>query len=186
MLQGLSFAYLKLEKNERMNATKKLCLLDLDHTLIYGSYAPAEESELLFQYNEFLKVYKRPFAEEFVEFLTQNFDDIVVFTTAKEDYAEEICRLLKINPKKILARKECQSIGDSYYKVFRQEWATDYAIIHIVDDTPNVWKEYNDNEHQIRFIVPTEFRGEAADSVLKELIPQIRNFLTNSDNTRKI
>ena len=76
-----------------------LCLLDLDHTLIYGSYAPSEKADILFQYSEYLKVYKRPFVNQFVAKLSQSYNDIIVFTTAKRDYAEKICQDLNINTK---------------------------------------------------------------------------------------
>ena len=55
-----------------------LCLLDLDHTLIYGSYAPSEKADILFQYSEYLKVYKRPFVNQFVAKLSQSYNDIIV------------------------------------------------------------------------------------------------------------
>ena len=35
---------------------KKLFILDLDNTLIYGSYAQKETAKLLFTYSEYLKV----------------------------------------------------------------------------------------------------------------------------------
>ena len=68
----------------------RLCILDLDHTLIYGSYAPHEKTALLFEYNAYLKVCKRPFAEGFIDFLNHYYTHIIVYTTAKEDYANRI------------------------------------------------------------------------------------------------
>lgn len=74
---------------------KNLYLLDLDHTLIYGSYSESEKVELLFEYSQYLKVYKRPFVNDFVNKLNNLNGDIIVYTTAKKDYANKICRLLK-------------------------------------------------------------------------------------------
>lgn len=149
---------------------ESLCLLDLDHTLIYGSYAPAEEADLLFAYSDYLKVYKRPFAECFVEYLKNNFTDIVVFTTAKEDYAKEICRLLQIHCVELLFRKDCLLRNDRYYKPFRETWGQDYEQISIIDDSPNVWLGTEAFETKINFVIPTEFRGEKEDEVLKKLM----------------
>lgn len=149
---------------------KSLALLDLDHSLIYGSYAPSEEAELLFAYNEFLKVYKRPFVEDFVEKLKSNFSDIVVFTTAKEDYAQEICRLLQIDCTELLSRKDCLLKNDRHYKAFREVWGKEYDHISIIDDSPHIWLGTEAFETKIKFVVPKEFRGEKNDEVLKELV----------------
>lgn len=149
---------------------KKLCLLDLDHTLIYGSYAPSEKTELLFAYNEYLKVYKRPFVETFVEKLKSNFDDIVVYTTAKEDYAQEICRLLQIDCSALLSRNDCLLKKDRHYKLFREVWGQTYDHISIIDDSPNIWLDTEAFQVKIKFVVPKEFRGEKNDHELEELV----------------
>ena len=89
----------------------KLCLLDLDHTLIYGSYAPTEKTELLFEHSQYLKVYKRPFVEEFIDFLNHYYTHIIVYTTAKKDYANRICSDLGIHAIKILTRQDCKGLS---------------------------------------------------------------------------
>jgi phosphoserine phosphatase len=73
---------------------KLLIILDLDHTLIYGSYAENETAELLFQHNMYLKVYKRQLAEDLVK-LCQAKADIIVYTAALRRYAKTICNLLE-------------------------------------------------------------------------------------------
>jgi phosphoserine phosphatase len=50
---------------------KTLILLDLDHTLIYGSFAPSESAPLLFEYSQYLKVYERPYARQFIHHLQE-------------------------------------------------------------------------------------------------------------------
>lgn len=142
---------------------KTLFLLDLDHTLIYGSYAPSESSPLLFHYSQFLKVYERPYARQFIRHL-QGIGDIIVFTTAKEDYAIQICECLEIQPIEILSRAQCKQIGDSYRKEFRPSWLQQYHRLFIVDDSPNVW--ITPDHADIRWIVPSEFRGDASDDGL--------------------
>jgi hypothetical protein len=153
-----------------------LCLLDLDHTLIYGSYAPSEKVELLFEYSEYLKVYKRPFVEEFIDFLNRYYAHIIVYTTAKEDYANRICSELNIKTQEILTRKNCLQKGDIYYKRFVSDWGEKFQNIDIVDDSPNVWLGTDAFESKIRFIVPKEYRGEIDDDELTRII----NFIKQS------
>lgn len=141
---------------------KTLFLLDLDHTLIYGSYAPSESAALLFSYSQYLKVYERPHARQFISQL-QDLGEIIVFTTAKKDYAEKICELLYIQPLEILSRAQCKKVGDGYRKLLRKKWALSYDRIFIVDDSPQVWET---GEASIHWIAPTEFRGDGADKCL--------------------
>ena len=142
---------------------KTLILLDLDHTLIYGSFAPSESAPLLFEYSQYLKVYERPHAHQFIQHL-QELGDIIVFTTAKEDYALTICELLEICPNQLLSRKDCKEVGDKFQKVLKKNWLNTYQKILIVDDSPNVWK--TPPSDSIHWIVPSEFRGEVADDGL--------------------
>ena len=149
---------------------KTLFLLDLDHTLIYGSYAPSESAALLFSYSQYLKVYERPHARQFISHL-QELGEIIVFTTAKEDYAQRICELLDIQPLEILSRAQCKKVGDGYRKLLRKKWALRYDRIFIVDDSPQVWET---GEASIHWIVPTEFRGDAADKGLLACIDLLK------------
>ncbi|MHA7864979.1 NIF family HAD-type phosphatase [Flagellimonas marinaquae] len=152
-----------------------LCLLDLDHTLIYGSYAPSEQVELLFAYSEYLKVYKRPYVDKFIDFLNETYEAIIVYTTAKEDYADGICSELHIDVKALLSRNDCLSENDRFYKCFRPNWAQEYRSIHIIDDSPNIWLDTENYDDQIAFIVPKEFRGEIGDEELLAIEDVIRN-----------
>ncbi|WP_374960305.1 HAD family hydrolase [Gilvibacter sp.] len=153
---------------------KKLCLLDLDHTLIYGSYAPTERVELLLEYSEYLKVYKRPFVNDFVSFLNKHYRTIIVYTTAKEDYANRICLELEIKAVSILTRNDCLSQNDHYYKTFQPEWAKTYQSIHIIDDSPNVWLETEPYKNQIELFIPKEFRGEINDTELLDITKRLQ------------
>lgn len=150
--------------------SKILFLLDLDHTLIYGSYAPSESADLLFEYSKYLKVYERPYAKELVLTLQDN-GDIIVFTTAKHDYAKTICDLLNINPKVLLSRSDCMSNGDLYRKQIRKEWVDSYSYIVIIDDSPQVW---DTDECPVEWCIPKEFRGDRSDSELLTIIEKIK------------
>lgn len=145
---------------------KTLIILDLDHTLIYGSYAPSETAKKLFQFNQYLAVYERPFARELVE-LCKSKGDIIIYTTALKAYAKRISKALKINPVQIMSRKDCVRIGDQYEKHVVTQWIKDYESILIIDDSPNVWRNASD---KIIFLVPPEFKGEVNDNNLLEVI----------------
>jgi TFIIF-interacting CTD phosphatase-like protein len=148
---------------------KTLVLLDLDHTLIYGSYAPTEEANKLFQFNQFLSVYERPLAKELIE-LCKNIGDIIIYTTALKTYATKISKSLMIEPIQILSRKNCIKIKEQYRKQIDPIWFESYETIIVIDDSPNVWINTNDSIH---FLVPTEFRGTADDMNLLEVIDKL-------------
>lgn len=151
---------------------KRLIILDLDHTLIFGSYAEIETSELLFQHNKYLKVYKRHLAEDLVK-LCQAKADIIVYTTALRRYAKTICNLLAIQPIEILSRKNCININGRLRKKIKAEWIANYNRILIIDDSPNVWIA---NSDKIDFIVPDEFRGDANDLGLEIILKELKRF----------
>ena len=143
-------------------------MLDLDHTLIYGSNAENETADLLFQYNKYLKVYERPFARELVVICKEN-ADIIVYTTALRPYAVGICNKLNINPIEILSRKQCLLKNGNWQKKVKPEWINKYDKIIIIDDSPNVW--ITNNIPSI-FLIPSEFRGNSKDNGLIKIITE--------------
>jgi hypothetical protein len=151
---------------------KLLIILDLDHTLIYGSYAETETAELLFQLNKYLKVYKRQLAEDLVK-ICQAKADIIVYTTALRRYAKTICNLLDIQPVELLSRKNCTTIDGKLRKEVKPEWIANYDRILIIDDSPNVWIA---NSDKIDFVVPDEFRGDANDLGLEIILKELKRF----------
>ena len=161
---------LLIKTEKQVKALRKLCLLDLDHTLIYGSYAPSEDSELLFQYNQYLKVYKRPFVDHFLHFIKNFYTDIIIYTTAKRDYAKRISKDLNINAIQILSRRDCSKSNNGYIKTIRKEWIDNYDQIHIIDDSPHVWDTNAYPEKKFLFIIPKEFRGSSKDLELKNIM----------------
>lgn len=151
---------------------KKLIILDLDHTLIYGSYAEKESAELLFHYSSFLKVYKRPFVEDLI-LACKELGDIIIYTTALKPYATKISKKLNIQPLEILSRKNCYLINGNFKKTLKKEWLNEYGKIIIIDDSPNVWINTNDN---IVFLIPDEFRGSANDVGLEKIITEVLRY----------
>ncbi len=147
-----------------------LIILDLDNTLIYGSFASSEMAELLFQYNNYLKIYERPFARELVELCGQ-MGDVIVYTSALRDYAKGICSGLNMKPKELLSRKHCRIHKGRYHKNIREEWLKAYDRIMIIDDSPDIWENV-DNE-KVMMIVPDEFKGQSGDIGLKMVIERL-------------
>ena len=144
-------------------------MLDLDHTLVYGSYAENETADFLFQYNKYLKVYERPYARELIDLCKKN-ADIIVYTTALRPYALKICNRLNINPIELLSRKHCLYKNGCWQKKVKTEWVNEYDKIIIIDDSPNVWQ---DIPTSIEILIPTEFRGSKNDFGLKEIITKL-------------
>lgn len=149
---------------------KKLILLDLDHTLIYGSYAATETADKLFKFNTYLSVYERPLARDLV-LLCQQKGEIIIYTTALKTYAKKISKSLKIDPLEILSRKDCIKINEHYSKSIKAEWMDTYDEIIVIDDSPNVWKNCSDS---MVFLVPSEFRGDNTDFELKSILDKVR------------
>ncbi len=155
---------------QNRKSMKQLIILDLDHTLIYGSYAETETAELLFQHNKFLKVYKRQLAEDLIK-LCQSKADIIVYTTALRRYAKTICQLLIIQPVTLLTRKNCITVDGKLRKKIQPEWIANYNRILIIDDSPNVWLC---QDEKIVFLVPEEFRGDVKDVGLVKIINELK------------
>lgn len=153
-----------------MKPETNLILLDLDHTLIYGSYAESETAELLFSHNKFLKVYKRNFAEDLIE-LCQIKADIIIYTTALRSYAKTISVKLNINPIELWSRKNCKMVNGKHKKLVTAQWLSRYDKIIIIDDSPNVWLT---QDEKIIFLVPDEFRGDVKDFGLEKIINELK------------
>lgn len=154
---------------------KDLILLDLDHTLIYGSYAENETANLLFQYNKFLRVYERPYARELIAICKEN-ADIIVYTTALRPYAVKICKKLNINTIELLSRKHCLFKNGSWKKKVKDEWINKFDKIIIIDDSPNVWIT---NNIPCVFLIPEEFRGNLEDNGLIKIITEYQLLKSN-------
>lgn len=150
-----------------MKGKKNLFILDLDHTLIYGSFAEKESANLLFRYHKYLTVYERPLARELVEICKKK-GDVIVYTTALRRYAKLICISLGIEYIELLSRRNCLPINGKHQKEVKQNWLDLYDQIIIIDDSPNVW--LNATDTKIKFLVPDEFRGNANDMGLHAII----------------
>jgi len=92
-----------------------LIFLDLDHTLIFGSYKELPELNLMFKYGSWLWVYERPGAIDFARRVCQ-IAPTFVYTTAMKDYATQAVSELAFKPQNIFTRENCLRVGDAYRK----------------------------------------------------------------------
>lgn len=144
-----------------------LVIVDLDHTLIYGSYTHEPGLDKLAQFNELLAIYKRPGVDSFVQQLQHV--DTVVYSAAKEDYVHTIVDRLKVPAREILHRNHCKrsSSTDSYHKWLRRTWVRQYDQILIIDDSPHLWsKQAREIAH---WMIPPKFMGDVHDNYLDSI-----------------
>lgn len=151
-----------------------LIILDLDQTLIYASFFYLEDLNLLLKYSGHLNIFERPHAREFVKKCVET-GDIIVYTTAVADYAENVCDYLTLKYRELLSRKDCSISDDQYLKKLKKSWLEEYDRIFIVDDSPNIWeKEAFD---RCTFLVPEPFVGDPDDKELIKLQKKLDNSL---------
>jgi TFIIF-interacting CTD phosphatase-like protein len=146
---------------------RQLILLDLDHTLIFGSYTEIKEGNLLFKHNQYLSVYERPFARKLV-FTLHETGNVIVFTTALRSYAKKTIKLLGIQVLELLSRKQCLLQNGSFKKSIKQEWLSKYDQIIVIDDSPQVW--IGTEHEKVSVLAPKEFHGQSDDQELISLI----------------
>ncbi|WP_372947813.1 HAD family hydrolase [Mariniphaga sp.] len=146
---------------------KKLTILDLDNTLIYGTTIKRNLSaKILFHFSKYLTIYERPHAREFVK-RCHTIGDVVVFTTAEREYATKICEHLEINPVELFTREDCLFLNGSYVKSVPEYYFDAYDSITIIDDIPEIWDK---KSHQkCRIIGVKAFTGEVVDDELRKL-----------------
>ena len=147
-----------------MARKNRLIILDLDHTLIYASYAESETASQLCEYDELLTIYERPYVREFIS-TCKNLGDVIVYTFADRDYAELVCDRLNINPLEIVAGLDNYISLEDTQKSIKSSWYKKYKDIVVIDDSPGLWR--SSDREKARFIVPPEFMGDAHDDALR-------------------
>jgi len=149
---------------------KRVIILDLDNTLIYSTYDGGLKVNKLFKYMDFLYIYERPYAREFIH-RCHEVGAVVVFTISELDYATQVSEHLNIQPIGIFANEHClirenvirKSVPDHFFEV--------YDEIVIVDDYPEIWDiKIHD---RCRFIIPFGFMGDERDCELKFSIDRL-------------
>ena len=144
---------------------KKLIILDLDNTLIYA-YFYKLPANILFKYSDYLTIYERPYAKEFVQ-KCHTEGDVVVYTTAVRDYAEKVCKHLQIKPVELFSREDCLILNNEYIKSIPDYYFDLYDDIIIFDDSPELWDNKSRKKCQIIGVAP--FTGEVDDDELNKI-----------------
>ncbi|MCF8277302.1 MAG: HAD family hydrolase [Flavobacteriales bacterium] len=175
-----------------------LLVLDIDETLVYATRSRLENEED-FKMGDYF-VYKRPFLEEFIRYVTTNFD-MAIWSSASDTYVEEITERLNLTreAKFCWSRKQAtfkkpetfDSEGDLnvdlldhhyYLKRLKKLKKLGYNLeqILIIDDSPHKSQENYGNA-----IYVEEFKGQGADQELQDLIHYLDS-LKNCQNVRAV
>lgn len=100
-----------------METTPPLIVLDLDETLIHSTTEfLGDDREILFNFRDVQTgkeyiVYKRPYADEFLQYCFANFH-VGVFTAGDSEYAGKVCSKTLPNSSSLcIPVKELQCIG---------------------------------------------------------------------------
>ncbi|CAN4082178.1 unnamed protein product [Withania somnifera] len=150
---------------------KKTIFLDLDETLVHSNPNPPPEKydfivrPVIEGHKVEFYVLKRPFLDEFLEFLSEKFE-VVVFTAGLKEYASLV--LDRIDRKGLIShrlyRDSCKEIDGKFVKDLSAT-GRDMKRVVIVDDNPNSYLFQPENAIPIR-----PFTDDIGDGELKKLI----------------
>ncbi len=180
------------------NDEKILLILDVDETLIHATDKELNQKAdfKTFGYN----IYKRPFLDEFLEAIKNDFL-LAIWSSASDDYVVEVIKQIiseDIELEFIWGRSRCtyrrnlqideygyyDDIQNHYHyikplkKVKRKGYHLDRILI--VDDSPHKSKDNFGNA-----IYPRAFTGDMADKELR-LLAQYLFLLKDKENVRRI
>ena len=178
-------------------ADKILLVLDLDETLIHGSYTELDRQADFMVGN--IHVYKRPFLREFIQGCAEHFI-LAIWSSASDDYVREIANEIATAEKDwafvwgrsraVLPRRLDSETGVSlfydpdteYEKPLKKVTRLGYRIerILIVDDTPKKARRNFGNA-----IYPEPFEGDLSDDELPKLLKYLKS-LKDLKNVRRI
>ena len=184
---------------EFKNDEKILLILDVDETLIHATEKILNQKAdfKIFSYY----VYKRPFLDEFIEAIKNDFL-IAIWSSASDDYVDEITK--RIIPKDIelefvWGRSRCtyrRNLRIDEYGYYDDDFRNHYHYIKplkkvkrknfnldrilIVDDTPHKSKDNFGNA-----IYPRAFTGDIEDTELRLLAKYLQT-LKDKENVRQI
>ena len=183
---------MKAEKSEI------LVILDIDETLVYAT-KDCLKIDHDFKIADYF-VYRRPYLNEFVDFVDDNFP-FAVWSSASDDYVMEMTRQLDLDQKTVFrwARSKAtfkrpltfdsegnlnhDSIDHQFFvKRLKKVKKLGYELekILIIDDTPHKSQENYGNAIYI-----SEFKGDQDDSELLKLMEYLQTLKT-VDNVREI
>lgn len=183
-----------LKKSDHMPRFNKLLVLDIDETLIYSTKEKLdrEPDYQVFQYF----VYKRPNVDRFLQICLDWFE-VGVWSSASEDYAQEIMSKLLGTPEKLSflwsvsrCTQKIQSSGwfsdnlqvQAFLKDLKKLKDKGYKLENIimVDDSPEKLQRNYGNG-----VIVKPYHGEAQDDELLKLLNYLEN-LGPAENIRNI
>lgn len=148
---------------------RHILVLDLDETLVHVAIPPSIHQlprgvEDLTEYLN-TKLSIRPHLAQFLQAMSTNFAEVVLFTAAQQEYAE--CVLKLIDPQgKIFARKffrnSCTLVGNEFKKDLRKV-TDDLSTVVLVDNTPSVMMQPSNGYPVL------SFNGDPCDRTLVDL-----------------
>ena len=87
---------------------KRFIVLDLDGTLIYSKPCEKEEANLIFP-EEHFNCIKRPGLDEFLLYIDQNMDGVIVWSAGSPDYVEKVINhIFPYKPDLVFDSRFCQ------------------------------------------------------------------------------
>lgn len=86
----------------------KFIVLDLDNTLIHSEPCTKEKANIIFPGNEYYNCVKRPGFDEFMKYLHDNVDGIIVWSAGTPEYVDKVISItFPYKPDKIFDSKFC-------------------------------------------------------------------------------
>jgi len=166
---------------------KKLLILDLDETLVFGTREPIDR-EADFRVAEQYHIYKRPHLDEFLDYCWTEFQ-VAVWTSSSQDYAETVVEGIfdraGRHPLFLWARDRCTrrfdpEMRDSYWvknlgKLKRKGYRLESILM--IDDSPEKLQKNYGNHIRV-----SPYLGADADEELLllmrylEMIRECENF----------
>ncbi|PWA46222.1 Dullard phosphatase domain, eukaryotic [Artemisia annua] len=153
---------------------QKTVFLDLDHTLITSVWCPPSPRtprtyDFLVKFDQQVRyVIKRPYVDEFLNYLNNNNFEIVIFTAGKEACASPT--LDKLDPKGLIShrlyRSSCKILDGGRLAKDLSDLGRNLKNVVIIDDIPSFYRLQPENGIRI---TPFTYNN-ARDDELKKLM----------------
>ncbi|CAL5999840.1 Nuclear_LIM interactor-interacting factor [Hexamita inflata] len=167
---------------------KKLLVLDLDETLVHTSFQPVQNADfsvdILIEDAQTVQkftgyVYKRPYVDEFLAKMKQQFE-VIVFTASIQQYCDLVMDIL--DPDKVikkLYRTDCTFQNGAYVKDLRR-FETDLSQVILMDNSALSCMMQPQNS-----IICPAFYDDKSDTYLQD-IENLMEVLSQCTDIRKV
>lgn len=153
----------------------KKIVLDLDQTLIVSTSnkeLAGDEWDFAFKYLTYkYYVKKRPFLEEFIDFVLKNYKQIIINTASDELYGREVIKNLGIPLNRIKYIKTRKDAELKRFIDFEKHYIKKENNALIIDDKPYVYEGTNNFFYHI-----PAYNGQANDDELLKFIQNIKEY----------